>query len=117
MKTLTTALLLAVTLTGCRPWAWTAEHKLSINAPARVSSKGTFYFTVSALDNDGQPASFAYQWTIQWVGVEGSKHKGKSGVTEKISVKGGAGKALLKIYGYDPHDNWTEIANHAFDVE
>jgi hypothetical protein len=117
MKHLTLALLVAGTLTGCRSWASTSEQKLSINAPDRVSIKGTFYFTVSGVGNDGQPSSFAYQWTIQWVGVEGSKHKGKSGVTEKISVKGGAGKALLKIYGYDPHDNWTEIANHAFDVE
>jgi hypothetical protein len=38
-------------------------------------------------------------------------------VTEKIRVKGGVGKALLKIYGYDIHENWGEIANQAFDVE
>lgn len=117
MKQLTMALLLAATLAGCRSWAWTSEHKISINAPARVGQKAEFYFTVSATDKDGQPAHIAYQWSIQWVGVEGSTHKGKSGVTERIRVKGGVGKALLKIYGYDVHENWGEIANQPFDVE
>jgi hypothetical protein len=120
MKQMTTALLIAAaafSLAGCKSWASMQELKLSINAPAKVARKGEFYFTVNGTDRDGQQASFAYQWKVQWVGVEGSTHKGKSGSNEKISVKGGTGKALLVIYGYDTHDNWGEIANHAFDVE
>ncbi len=120
MKQTTAALLIAAglfSLGGCRSWASMQELKLSINAPAKVSRKGDFHFTVNGVDRDGQPAWFAYQWKIQWVGVEGSTHKGKSGSNEKISVKGGAGKAMLLILGWDTHDNWGEIANHTFDVE
>jgi hypothetical protein len=120
MKQMTTALLIGITLlsvTGCRSWAAMKELKLTINAPAKVARKGEFYFTVNGVDRDGEQASFAYQWMIQWVGVEGATHKGKSGANEKISVKGGTGKAMLVILGYDTHENWGEIANHTFDVE
>lgn len=120
MKQITAALLIGITLmsvTGCRSWASMQELKLSINAPARVAPKGEFYFTVNGTDRNGEQASFAFQWKIQWVGVEGSTHKGKSGSNEKISVKGGTGKAMLVIIGYDTHEHWGEIANHTFDVE
>jgi hypothetical protein len=120
MKPLKTAALIAaalIALGGCKSWASLQEVKISINAPAKVARKGEFTFTVNGVDRDGQQASFAYQWKIQWVGVEGSTHKGKSGANERITVKGGQGKAMLVILGYDTHETWGEIANHTFDVE
>jgi hypothetical protein len=120
MKHLKAAALIAaalISLAGCKSWASLKEVKVSINAPAKVSRKGEFSFTVNGVDRDGQQASFVYQWKIQWVGGEGSTRKGTSGANERIMVKGSTGKAMLVIIGYDTHENWGEIANHTFDVE
>jgi hypothetical protein len=104
-------------LIGCKGWAQTGVQTISINAPSSVNQHGEFYFTLTAKDRDGQPASVAFQWSVEWVGVEGSTHKGKSGVSEKIRVKGGLGDATLRILGYDEKDNWGTIASHVFRVE
>jgi len=104
-------------LVGCKNWAEVNLQTLSVNAPARVSRNGEFYFTLLAKDKEGHPVKVAFQWSIEWVGLEGSTHKGKSGESEKIRVKGGAGKATLRILGYDAQDNWGEIAKHVFEVE
>ena len=105
-------------LTACKDWAELSVQTVSINAPARVSRSGEFYFTLTVKDREGQVArKVAYQWSIEWVGVEGSTHKGKSGESEKIRVKGGIGTATLRILGYDAQDNWGEIAKHTFEVE
>jgi len=120
MKHLTKAALIAAALAalaGCKSWASLQECKISINAPDKVARKTSFTFTVSAVDQNGGKTHVAFQWKIQWVGLEGSTHKGKTGSAESISVKGSPGKAMLVILGYDAHDTWGEIANHTFDVE
>ena len=104
-------------LTACKDWAQTGVHTVTISAPASVNRNGEFYFTLIAKDKDGHPASVAFQWSIEWVGVEGSTHKGRSGVSEKIRVKGGTGTATLRILGYDAQENWGEIAKQPFQVE
>ena|SRR5579859_4378425 len=104
-------------LAGCKDWAQTRLYTLSINAPARVSRGGEFYFTLTAKDKEGQGVRVAYEWKLDWVGLEGTTHKGKTGDSEKIRVKGGAGTATLHVLGYDAQDNWGEIAKHAFEVE
>jgi hypothetical protein len=104
-------------LTACKDWAQTGQQTLTISAPASVNRHGEFYFTVLAKDKDGQAVSVSFQWSVEWVGVEGSTHKGKTGVSEKIRVKGGPGTATLRILGYDAQDNWGEIAKHPFQIE
>jgi len=104
-------------LAACKDWAQLGLHTLTINAPASVSRHGEFYFTVTAKDAEGHQTNAAFQWSIEWVGVEGSKHKGATNASEKIHVKGGAGTATLRILGYDAQGNWGEIAKHVFQVE
>jgi len=117
-RTAWTLLILTLgSLTSCRPWASLAEHKLTINAPARVDRKGDFTFTVNVTDRYGDPETVPYQYAVLWVGVQGSVYNGSSGVPEKIQVKGARGRAMLKIIGWGSHDKWGEIANHTFDVE
>jgi hypothetical protein len=120
MKRTTAALAFVlglVPLAGCKDWAQAGVYTLTINAPARVARGGEFYFTLSAKDKEGQAVKVAYQWKVEWVGVEGTIHKGKAGDSEKIRVKGGVGTATLSIIGYDAQDNWGEIAKHSFEVE
>jgi hypothetical protein len=104
-------------LLGCKDWAQSGLHTVSINAPASIAQHGEFYFTVNAKDHDGQPVTVSYQWSIEWVGVEGSNHKGKTGIAEKIRVKGAVGNATLKIMGYDEKENWVTLATQVFRVE
>jgi hypothetical protein len=59
----------------------------------------------------------AYQWKVEWDGVEGILHKGKSGVEQKINVKGSPGAATLTIYGVDSQGAPAELGKHAFRVE
>ncbi|HLY10107.1 MAG TPA: hypothetical protein VKW04_12440 [Planctomycetota bacterium] len=104
-------------LTACKDWAQAGTQTLTISAPTSIPRGGEFYFTVLAKDKEGQAVSVSYQWSIEWVGLEGSNHKGKTGVSEKIRVKGGAGSATLRILGYDAQGNWGEIAKQVFQVE
>jgi len=104
-------------LIACKDWAEVGVHTITVNAPSRVNRNGEFYFTLTVKDHEGKPAKVAFQWSIEWVGVEGSTHKGKSSESEKIRVKGGAGTATLRILGYDAQGNWGEIARHPFEVE
>lgn len=106
-----------VALLGCKDWAQSGVHTVSITAPASIAQKGEFYFTVTAKDKEGQPVAVSYQWSIEWVGVEGSNHHGKTGVSEKIRVKGGVGNATLRIMGQDEKDNWVPLATQVFKVE
>jgi hypothetical protein len=104
-------------LTACKDWAQVGVHTLTISAPASVSRHGEFYFTVTAKDADGHQIGADFKWSVEWVGVEGSNHKGTTNASEKIRVKGGPGTATLRILGYDAQGNWGEIAKHVFQVE
>jgi hypothetical protein len=104
-------------LTACKDWAQIGVHTLTISAPEMVNRNGEFYFTVTAKDAEGHPTSASFQWSIEWVGVEGSKHKGMTGASEKIRVKGNPGTATLRILGYDAQGNWGEIAKHVFQIQ
>jgi hypothetical protein len=106
-----------LTMTACKDWAQAGVQTLTISAPASVNRNGEFYFTVLAKDAEGHPATVSFQWTVAWVGIEGSTHKGHTGVSEKIRVKGGTGTATLRILGYDAQGNWGEIAKHVFQIE
>lgn len=104
-------------LSACKDWAQAGVETLTISAPASVNRNGEFYFTVIAKNADGHPVDVSFQWTIAWVGIEGSTHKGRTGASEKIRVKGGTGSATLRILGYDAQGNWGEIAKQVFQVE
>jgi hypothetical protein len=104
-------------LTACKDWAQVGVQTLTISAPTSVSRHGEFFFTVTAKDVEGHQTGAAFRWSIEWVGVEGSTHKGYTNNSEKIRVKGNPGTATLRILGYDAQGNWGEIGKHVFQVE
>jgi hypothetical protein len=117
-RILLAAAVLACLAPSCKTWAKLPEHKVTIAADANVKRGGDFSFCVTLTDAQGaQVHAAAYQYKITWVEVEGTFHKAKSGIYEKIRVKGGIGKATLSVWGYDEQDKWGEIAKHAFQVE
>lgn len=103
---------------SCKTWAKIPEHKVTIAADTQVKRGGDFSFCVTLTDAQGaQVHTAAYQYKISWVDLEGSTHKAKTGIYEKIRVKGAIGKATLHILGYDAQDNFGVIARHTFQVD
>jgi hypothetical protein len=110
--------VLACLAPSCKTWAKVPEHKVTIVADSQVKKGGDFSFCVTLMDAQGaQVYKAEYQYKISWVGLEGSTHKAKSGIYEKIRVKGAQGKAVLHIFGYDARDEFSVIASHPFQVE
>jgi hypothetical protein len=103
---------------SCKTWVKIPEHKVTIVADSTIKRGADFSFCVTLTDTAGQQVYAAtYIYKISWVGVEGSTHKAKTGIYEKIRVKGAVGTATLHILGYDAQDEYGEVAKHTFQVE
>lgn len=118
-KGLWTLVVLATALQpSCKSWANLQEHKVTVQGPERAVRGQDYSFTVYVNDMAGQTLKkIEYEYKIEWVGIEGSTHKGKSGILEKIRVKGNAGTATLSIIGYDTRENFDVIVKHSFEVQ
>src|SRR6516165_999656 len=93
--------LLLLILAACRTYVTQGEHTYKVSAPDHVNRGEDFLFTVTVSDPGGQEVSKVfYHWYVDWEGVEGLKHKGRSGVSQHIRVKGTPGSAILHILGY-----------------
>jgi hypothetical protein len=105
-------------LAGCKTYVTQGEHTYRVSAPDRVNRGEDFLFTVTVNDASGQEVTKAiFHWFVDWEGVDGLKHKGKSGISQHIRVKGTPGSAVLHILGYDEAGAFKEIATHVFRVE
>jgi hypothetical protein len=102
---------------GCGSWVKLPDHHLTVLGVDRVGKGEEFTFTVTAKSDSGQPLKKVdYQYKIDWVGLESGTYKGKTGILEKIRVKGQAGTATLHILGYDAQGNFGEVATYTFEV-
>jgi hypothetical protein len=102
---------------GCLVASTTEEYRWEAKAPARVSMDGRLHFTVEARTPEGTPVMDApYVWRVEWVGVQGIRHQGRSSVPERILVKGEPGKAVLQILAFDRHHQLVEVARATFEV-
>jgi hypothetical protein len=112
------AALFCLSLTGCGTWAKLPDHAISVVAVERLNKGEDFTFTVNIKDSSGELLrKVDYQYKVDWVGVEGPIHKAKSGVFQKIRVKGSPGTATLRILGYDAQDNFGEVAKFEFQIQ
>lgn len=112
------ALLGIPALSGCKTWAQAGEHAVTIEAPATVHRGEKFFFTVTVKGSSGNVLpGVAYQWKVDWGGVEGIFHNGKSTVEQRINVKGAPGAAILHIFGYDDQGQVTEVGKREFQVK
>jgi len=103
---------------GCYVAATTDAYRWEVHAPAQVSMDGRLHFTAEARMPDGTPAmDVPYVWRVEWVGVQGIRHQGRSSVPERIQVKGEPGKALLQILAFDRSHHLVEVARATIDVK
>jgi hypothetical protein len=116
MKTVPRGLLLI--LAGCATHLNEGEHTFSIRAPEKVVRGEEFHFTITAIDGSGAEVPKAiFYWSVTWEGLEGTRHKGRSGVPQHILVKGSAGLGVLHVLGLDAEGNEHEIARKTFVIE
>ena len=109
--------VLACLAPACKTWAVKGQVTASIDAIQKVNRGEDFAFTVHLADSSGKRIKgLAYEWSIDWVGLPGARHKGKSGARETIRVKGQPGKATLFVRTYEG-DLPLELAKQDFEVE
>ena len=117
-RMLLAAAALALLAPACKTWVKIPEHAVTIVAEPSARRGEDFSFCVTLKDASGQQIyAAAYEYKLTWAGLEGTSHKGKTGIYEKIRVKGATGTASLHILGYDAQDNFGEVAKHSFQVQ
>jgi hypothetical protein len=106
-------------MASCKSAAPAANYQWSVQAPSQVTlgSKSRLKFLVETKTMDGQMAAdVPYLWVVEWVGVHGVEHQGYSGREQDITVKGGPGKASVRILAAHGEDKHVEVARAEFDV-
>jgi hypothetical protein len=113
-------LLAAVVLVpGCGgPWRAAETCAWTVNAPARLRLPADLRFTVEVRERGGaEVRGMEYEYVVDWAGLRGTKHRGKTFLEEKIRTKGGTGTATINIYGEDSQGNSVPVAKHSVIIE
>jgi hypothetical protein len=119
MKTCMSALL-ALLLAGCHVAATAESYRWTLKAPPKASAapKSKLPFSVEATTLSGTAAEgVPYIWVVDWVGVHGVEHQGRSYREESIRVKGGPGTAWIRILAFDRYDGLIEVARAPVEVQ
>lgn len=108
-------LLLAM---GCRTRALKDDYEWGARIVKRDLNRGEdLRFRVETKDKTGRPAEgVRYLWSVDWPGLNGTRHRGTSFKDELIRVKGGEGQACLRIYAYDAGGAVTQVLKEPFQV-
>ena len=116
MKTLL-ALATLTLLAGCKVAAPAGEFRWKVHALASVTEESKLHFRVETHQNGSPVYGVPYVWRVQWVGVDGIRHQGRSFESETIRVKGAPGTATVQILAVDDGDHLVEVARAEFEVK
>jgi hypothetical protein len=107
-----------IVLAGCGSWGRRDDYVWTVQLPRKTLNRGEdLQFRVETRDKGGNPATeVRFYWSVDWVGVSGMRHKGRSYEALDIRSKGGAGEAFLRIYAYDPDGNVVQVLKEPFQV-
>lgn len=115
MKTFVTLSVLAL-LGGCKVAATAENHVWTMKAPTQVELDSKLLFVVET-HHQGQPVrDVPFVWRIEWAGLDGIRHQGKSFREESIRVKGDPGTAVIRIFAFDLDDNLIEVTRASVRV-
>lgn len=112
-------ILSAMLLAGCLVSGPAEGYRWTLRAPVEVVHlpHSRLRFKVETSTPDGRPVEgMPYIWYVDWVGVHGVEHQGRSFYEESILVKGGPGTAMLRILAHDRYDQLVEVARAAIQV-
>ncbi len=113
MRTHRPAILSALLLTGCLVTGPAAPYRWTLRAPASVvhAPHSRLHFTVETTTADGRAVdAVPYVWAVDWAGLRGAEHQGRSFREEHLLVKGELGVAALRILASDGGDRLVEVA-------
>jgi hypothetical protein len=112
------ATLLILSLAGCGSWGRRDDHVWSVQIPRKTLKRGEdLQFRVETRDRTGRAETeVRFYWSVDWVGLTGSRHKGRSFEPLDIRSKGGAGEAFLRIFAYDPAGDVVEVLREPIQV-
>ena len=115
MRVSATLLLL---LAGCSSWGRKDDFAWSLQMPRKSLTRGQdLQFRVETRDKAGNPRpDVKFYWSVDWVGMDGSRHKGRSYELLDLRSKGGVGEAMLRIYAYDADGNVVQVLQEPFQV-
>jgi len=119
LRTLRPAILSALLLTGCLVTGPAAPYRWTLRAPASVvhALHSRLHFTVETATTDGRTVdAVPYVWAVDWAGLRGVEHQGRSFREEHILVKGEPGVAVLRILASDGGDRLVEVARAEIQV-
>jgi len=110
---LLTPILSTALLAGCLVTGPASGTTWTLRAPGSVvhAPHSRLRFTVETLASDGRPVDGVhYIWSVDWVGLHGAEHQGRSFREESILVKGEPGAAVLRIFAHDGGGGLVEVA-------
>ncbi len=103
---------------GCKSWAKAQDYTWNVVAPKKVDRGADLVFRVELQSKDGRPTDdLSFWWQVDWAGLKGIQHKGKSFTDHNIRVKGDPGTATLRVFGQDEAGNWVQVAKVPIEVE
>ena len=101
-----------------KSWAKVQDFTWNVVAPKKVDRGADLVFRVELKTSDGQSMEeLSFWWQVDWVGLKGTQHKGKSFRDQSIRVKGDLGTATLRVFGQDEAGNWAQAAKVSIEVE
>jgi len=118
MRTMTSALL-ALLVAGCHVATSAEAYRWTVKSPATVGAAPhrRLAFSVETTTPGGAiEQGVPYIWVVDWIGVQGVEHQGRSYREESIRVKGGAGTARLRIFAIDRGERLIEVAQASVEI-
>ena len=117
MKTFA-AIAILLGLAGCGSWGRKDDFAWAVQMPRKSLNRGeSLGFRVETRDKAGNPVpEVRFYWSVDWVGLNGSRHKGRSYESLDIRSKGAPGQAFLRIYAYDADGDVVQVLKEPFQV-
>lgn len=119
MGRLRPAILSTLLLAGCLVTGPAAPYRWTLRVPASVvrAPHSHLRFTVETTTPDGRTVdAVPYVWAVDWVGLHGVEHQGRSFREEHLLVKGESGVAVLRILASDGGDRLVEVTRAEIQV-
>jgi len=119
MRIPTTALLVLLAVGCAAPSGRKDDYAWSLRLAREPVCRGErLAFTVETRGPDGAAKrDVGYAWCVDWPGLPGSVHRGRSYEEESIRAKGLPGTAQLRVYAQDAAGRRVQVLRRAFECE
>jgi hypothetical protein len=94
------------------------EYAWSIQAPPNIDRGADLVFQVHTKTAAGMAEEGVYfMWVVDWVDLNGWRHRGKSFNDLKILSKGRTGTAVIRVLAYNDEGHLVQVAKQELEVK